>query len=98
MARTTKPPIRDAVGVMEFFSVTAAIYAADAAAKAADITLIEIRCGLGIGGKAYVTLGGDVAAVKAAVSAGITPENAMGMLVGTSVIPNPDKKLFGSLF
>ena len=97
MARTTKPPIRDAVGVMEFFSVTAA-YAADAAAKAADITLIEIRCGLGIGGKAYVTLGGDVAAVKAAVSAGITPENAMGMLVGTSVIPNPDKKLFGSLF
>ena len=90
MARTTKPPIRDAVGVMEFFSVTAAIYAADAAAKAADITLIEIRCGLGIGG--------DVAAVKAAVSAGITPENAMGMLVGTSVIPNPDKKLFGSLF
>ena len=48
--------------------------------------------------QADMILGGDVAAVKAAVSAGITPENAMGMLVGTSVIPNPDKKLFGSLF
>lgn len=98
MTRTTAPPLKNAVGIMEFFSVTAAIYAADAAIKAADVTLIEIRCGLGIGGKAYVTLSGDVAAVNAAVSAGTVPETVMGMLVGTSVIPNPDKKLFERLF
>ena len=30
-----------AVGVMEFFSITAAVYAADAAVKAADVDLIE---------------------------------------------------------
>ncbi|WP_319001666.1 BMC domain-containing protein [Clostridium estertheticum] len=34
--------------------------AADAAAKAAQVKLIEIRLGMGIGGKSYITLTGDV--------------------------------------
>ncbi len=98
MTKTTKQSLKNAVGVMEFFGVTAAVCAADAAVKAADVDLIEIRCGLGIGGKAYVTLSGDVAGVNAAVAAGTARENAGGMTVGTSVIPNPDKELFESLF
>ena len=39
-----------AIGVMEFFSVTASVYAADAAAKAADVQLLDVRLGTGIGG------------------------------------------------
>jgi microcompartment protein CcmL/EutN len=35
----------NAVGVMEFFSITAAVYAADAAAKAAEVTLMDVRLG-----------------------------------------------------
>ena len=47
---STAPDGVNAVGVMEFFSVTAAVYAADAAAKAADVTLLDVRLGVGIGG------------------------------------------------
>ncbi|NLH01891.1 MAG: BMC domain-containing protein, partial [Clostridiales bacterium] len=57
---TNRVEARGAVGIMEFFSVTAALRAADVAAKAANVTLIEIRIGYAIGGKGYVTLTGDV--------------------------------------
>ena len=60
---STAPDGVNAVGVMEFFSVTAAVYAADAAAKAADVTLLDVRLGVGIGGKSFAVLTGEVAAV-----------------------------------
>ncbi|MCI8650175.1 MAG: BMC domain-containing protein [Anaerotruncus sp.] len=88
----------NAVGVMEFFSVTASIYAADAAAKAADVTLLEVRLGTGIGGKSFVVLTGEVAAVNESVSAGVSQENAKGMVVSQVVIPSPRKEIFDSLF
>lgn len=40
-----------AVGVIEYYSIASAIEAADAAAKAAQITLIEVRTGYAIGRK-----------------------------------------------
>lgn len=86
-----------AVGVMEFYSVTASIYGADAAVKAADVDLIDVRLGTGIGGKSFVVLTGEVAAVKASVDAGIHTENAEGMVVSSVVIPNPRKEIFESL-
>lgn len=98
MAMATDVSLGGALGVIEFFSVTAAVYAADAAAKAADIRLIEIRSGIGIGGKSYVTLTGAVAAVEEAVEAGIAEENARGMLVHSAVIPGPDPALLASLY
>jgi len=98
MTMTTGAPQKGALGVLEFFSVTAAVYAADAAVKAADIQLIELRAGMGVGGKSYLTLTGDVAAVQAAVEAGISEENARGMLIGSAVIPNPAAALFECLY
>lgn len=86
-----------AVGVMEFFSVTASIYAADAAVKAAEVDLIDVRLGTGIGGKSFVVLTGEVAAVREAVTCGIETENAQGMVVSHVVIPNPRKEIFESL-
>lgn len=88
----------NAVGVLEYFSVTAAIQGADAAVKAADITLIEVRLGTGIGGKSYVIMTGDVSAVEAAASAGVREASQCGMLVGQVVIPNPHRELFESLY
>lgn len=98
MSMATDVSLGGALGVLEFFSVTAAIYAADAAAKAADITLIEIRTGIGIGGKSYVTLTGTVSAVDAAIKAGITEENARGMFVHSAIIPSPDPGLLKTLY
>ena len=94
ISMTTQVEKPGAVGVLEFYSVASAIIAADVAAKAANITLIEVRIGYAIGGKGYVTLTGDVGAVRAAVAAA---EREAELLVGTTVIPRPSPKLFQSL-
>ncbi len=94
ISMTSQVAQRGAVGVLEFFSVAAAITAADVAAKAANVTLIEVRIGYAIGGKGYVTLTGDVGAVRAAVAAAA---NNAQLLVGTTVIPRPSAKLFDAL-
>lgn len=85
---------RDAVGVLEFYSIASAITAADVAAKAADITLIEVQTGYAIGGKGYVTLTGDVGAVREAVAAA---EKNIELLVQSTVIPRPSKEVFDNL-
>ncbi|MBQ8390539.1 MAG: BMC domain-containing protein [Oscillibacter sp.] len=94
---TAMPEACRAVGVMEYFSVTASVYSADAAVKAADVELIDVRLGTGIGGKSFVILTGEVAAVQAAVDAGIHTPNAEGMLVASVVIPSPHPDLLESL-
>lgn len=91
------PERAGAIGVMEFFSVTASVYAADAAVKAADVELLDVRLGTGIGGKSFVVLTGEVAAVREAIECGVTTENAKGMVVSKVVIPNPRKEIFESL-
>ena len=87
----------NAVGVMEFFSITAAIFAADTAAKAADVTLMDVRLGIGIGGKSFVVLTGEVAAVEAAVSSGMAEGEEKGLGVTSVVIPSPRKEIFEAL-
>ncbi|KPJ59937.1 MAG: propanediol utilization protein [Latescibacteria bacterium DG_63] len=84
----------DALGVIETFSVASTVVAADAAAKTAKIRLIEIRLAKGLGGRAFVTLTGDVSEVQAAVDAGSAPARKKGVLVRSIVIPRPDEKLF----
>ena len=91
------PERMNALGVMEFFSITAAVYAADAAVKAADVDLIDVRLGTGIGGKSYVILTGEVAAVTEAVACGVASEGDRGLLVSDVVIPNPRPEIFESL-
>lgn len=83
-----------AVGVVEFYSVASAILAADEAAKAANITLIEVRIGYAIGGKGFVTLTGDVGAVRAAVAAA---KEGRDLYVQSTVIPRPAPQVFQSL-
>ena len=83
-----------AVGVIEFYSVASAILAADNAVKAAQITLIEVRIGYAIGGKGFVTLTGDVGAVRAAVEAA---RANIELYLESTVIPRPSGDVFRSL-
>ena len=83
-----------AIGVVEFYSIAAAVKAADAAAKAAQVTLIEVRTGFAVGGKGYFTLTGDVGAVRAAVAAA---EKQSELYIGSTVIPRPSKQVIESL-
>lgn len=83
-----------ALGIIETFSVASSIVAADTAAKAAVVELLEIRIARGMGGKSFVLMTGDVGAVTAAVSAGATSVKEDGFLVNTAIIPNPDPRLW----
>lgn len=89
IGQSTFPEELEAVGVMEYFTITAAIYGADAAAKAANVTLLDIRLGTGIGGKSFVIMTGEVAAVREAVAAGTKQAREEGLLIQEVVIPNP---------
>lgn len=91
-ARVKVPDI-EAIGVIETKEAAAAIFAADAAVKKAVVTLIEIFPGRGAGGKGYVTLTGEVGAVKSAVAAGVETIKKEGMLVSSIVIPYAHKFL-----
>lgn len=94
LTAVTQVPKSGAVGVIEFFSVASAIYAADIAAKAAQVTLIEVRIGYAIGGKGFVSLTGEVGAVRAAIA--VAKKNSE-FLIESTVIPKPSPKLFETL-
>ncbi|SET49463.1 Carboxysome shell and ethanolamine utilization microcompartment protein CcmL/EutN [Natronincola peptidivorans] len=87
----------NALGVLEFFSIASAITAADIAVKTALIQLIEIRLGVGVGGKSYITFTGDISAVNEAVEAGGKVAYDNGMLVHKVVIPSPRIELIHNL-
>jgi len=93
IAGTTKVETLEALGAVESFSVAALIEAADAAVKAANVKLIEVRLAMALGGKAFVTLTGGVAAVEAAVSAAAAVVAQKGLLVNRVVIPSPRPEL-----
>jgi microcompartment protein CcmL/EutN len=83
----------ESLGILESFSVASLIEAADASAKAANVRLLEIRLAMALGGKAFVTMTGTVAAVQAAVDAGARVLGSKGLLVNRVVIPAPRKEL-----
>lgn len=86
-----------ALGIVEYFSIATAIIGADAAAKAANVKLIELRPGIGIGGKAFVSISGDVSAVREAVNTAAEAGRENGMLVSKIIIPSPSKEVFMSM-
>ena len=92
IGRTTVVEPTGALGIIESFNVSTLISAADAAAKAADVTLLEVRLAMALGGKAFATMTGSVSSVQAAVSAGRTVLAEAGVLVNAVVIsrPHPD--------
>ena len=82
-----------AIGVIETFSAPSAIVAADYASKAADVLIAEVRIAMGLGGKAFCLLSGDIAAVDAAVEAGAATVKSSGLLVRRVVIPSMDSQV-----
>ena len=85
---------KKALGIIETFTAASAIEAADAAVKAAVVSLIEVRVARGMGGKCFVSMTGNVADVKAAVEAGARIAAKTGVLINTEVIANPHPELW----
>jgi microcompartment protein CcmL/EutN len=77
----------DAVGIVETATVATTIVAADAAVKAADVSLLALRLGDELGGKAYGLFAGTVADVEAAIEAAELSLEHREAPIGTRVIP-----------
>lgn len=77
----------EALGMIETRGLVAAIEAADAMCKAANVTLVGTeKIGSGL---VTVMVRGDVGAVKSAVETGADAAGRLGELVATHVIPRP---------
>ncbi len=77
----------EALGMVETRGLVAAIEAADAMVKAANVVLIgSEKIGSGL---VSVMVRGDVGAVKAAVEAGSAAATVLGEVIATHVIPRP---------
>lgn len=84
---------QEAIGLIETKGLCALLEAADAALKAASVTMT----GYEAVGSGFVTafFKGDVAAVKAAVDAGAEAASKVGEIVAVQVIPRPHEDLAG---
>ena len=79
---------QEALGMVETRGLVAAIEAADAMVKAAEVVLIGTeKIGSGL---VSVMVRGDVGAVKAATEAGAAAATKLGELVAVHVIPRPN--------
>ncbi|MEV7968835.1 BMC domain-containing protein [Sphaerisporangium sp. NPDC088356] len=81
----------NAIGLIETKGYVAALAAADAMVKAANVTIVgREQVGAGL---VAVTVIGDVGAVKAATEAGAETASNIGELVSVHVIPRPHADL-----
>ena len=81
----------EALGMIETKGYVAALAAADAMVKAANVSIVsreEVGDGL-----VAVVVRGDVGAVKAATEAGAETASGVGELVSVHVIPRPHNEL-----
>jgi microcompartment protein CcmL/EutN len=83
----------DALGVIETCTTASCILAADAAAKAGLVDLLDIRFAAGLAGKAFVVMTGDVASVNSSVRAGVAGVGESGPVLSYVVIASPSPGL-----
>ena len=87
--------MKKALGMIETRGMVAAIEAADAMVKAANVELVgSERAGAGL---ITIKVFGDVGAVKAAVEAGATACKRIGEMVSAHIIPRPHEQVRDTL-
>jgi ethanolamine utilization protein EutM len=87
--------MRAALGMIEAIGLTTAVTALDAACKAADVELVGFDKVIGVNKSISVTIhiGGEVAAVRAAVDAGVEAAMRVGDVAASHVIPRPHEEI-----
>lgn len=81
--------------IVETATICSLIGAMDAACKEATVEVRDVRLGMGIMGKAFFTMTGDLPAIEAAAEAART--SADGRLLSLEVIPAPATEILGQL-
>lgn len=87
--------MRAALGMIEAIGLTTAVSALDAACKAADVELVGFDKVIGVNKSISVTIhiAGEVAAVRAAVDAGVEAAMRVGDISASHVIPRPHEEI-----
>ena len=85
------------LGLIETFSASSAIKAADIAVKTARVGIYDLRVSRGMGGKGVVMLTGEVGDVTAAVEAGANYAKELSTLSSFTVIPAPHQQLWDQM-
>ncbi len=85
--------VAEALGVVECRTVATTLLAADAAAKAAAVDLLEVRLAMHLGGKGFFLVAGETGDVDEAVATGAEVARARGQLVRDVVIPRAAREL-----
>lgn len=88
-----RPNVDEALGIIETSAVPASVVAADKAIKTADVTIVEIRLGNGLGGKGITHVSGTMCDVQAAIAAGVAAAERPGVEVAHTVIANQHDEL-----
>lgn len=83
----------DALGIIETSAIPTNVAAADKAVKAANVTIVEIRLGDGLGGKGITLVTGLVHDVQAALAAALAEADRPGVTTRHTIIPNQDREL-----
>lgn len=84
----------EAIGIVETTTVAACLLAADVALKACETQVLKMHLAIGIGGKGYFTLAGDLADVDAALDS-VRAVVAAERLIATELIPRPHGEVRG---
>jgi microcompartment protein CcmL/EutN len=90
-APQARPPVGDALGMVETRGLVGMIEATDAMLKTANVVFVgwqKVDAGL-----VTALVRGDVASVKAATDAGAAAARRVGELIGVHVIPRPAEGL-----
>ncbi len=80
--------LRESIGLLEVFGVTAAVEVLDSMTKAANVRVIHTEKRLG-GGLVTIIIAGEVSPVKAAIEAGEESALNFGKIYGSAVIARP---------
>jgi microcompartment protein CcmL/EutN len=83
----------DALGVIETSSIPANVQAADKAVKAANVVIVEIRLGDGLGGKGITVVTGKVEDVQASIKAGVASVSCPEIVTRSVIIPSQHAEL-----
>lgn len=97
LAAQRRPRPIDALGIIETRTVAAAIAAADAGIKGAQVNLLEVRLADGLGGHGLVFFDGLVADVEAAVRIGTDVIAGTKALLHAVVIPQLHPEMAANL-
>ncbi|MGL4730289.1 MAG: BMC domain-containing protein [Clostridium sp.] len=98
MALKKRPLISkyQAIGIIEFSTVTSAFIAADIALKTSDVSLVKLVIGNGIAGKSYFIITGSVSSVEEGIKASINSVDSKRIIHNT-VIPSPNELLLKNI-